>query len=426
MLLSKIPQPRVRNGIFHSFRFQLSFVVLAGAVIPVLIALGLPNAATFASAPARNSAGLAVIAAIALVCVIRRLGLYPGSGAAKFILPTLAMIYAVVLATIAVLRLEYSNTILILGFFSTLAARYAVATLNMRGPQRLYYLVPGGRSSVIEALPDLVTINMVRPELPILPYGVVVADLHYDHAPEWERFLAEAAIAGTPVYHYKQIWEACTGQVLIENLSENSFGALIPGHAYQKMKRMADLAVWVVAAPLLLPLMLITAIAIKFEGGGPIFFFQERMGYRGKPFMVCKFRTMTATHNGSDRHASMTLANDQRITRLGRLLRLTRIDELPQMWNILRGEMSWIGPRPEAISLSNWYEGELPFYRYRHIVRPGISGWAQVNQGHVSSLPDVDDKLQYDFYYIKHISYWMDFLIAFKTLRVVVTGFGAK
>jgi lipopolysaccharide/colanic/teichoic acid biosynthesis glycosyltransferase len=122
----------------------------------------------------------------------------------------------------------------------------------------------------------------------------------------------------------------------------------------------------------------------------------------------------------------MTQSDDARVTRLGRFLRRTRIDELPQIWNILRGEMSWIGPRPEAMSLSSWYEGELPFYRYRHIVRPGITGWAQVNQGHVCSLSDVDHKLQFDFYYIKNISYWMDILILIKSFRVVLTGFGAK
>jgi lipopolysaccharide/colanic/teichoic acid biosynthesis glycosyltransferase len=114
------------------------------------------------------------------------------------------------------------------------------------------------------------------------------------------------------------------------------------------------------------------------------------------------------------------------VTRVGRFLRRTRIDELPQIWNILRGEMSWIGPRPEATSLSSWYEGELAFYRYRHIVRPGISGWAQVNQGHVSSIDDVNHKLRFDFYYIKNISYWLDVLIFFKTLRVVLNGFGSK
>ena len=107
-------------------------------------------------------------------------------------------------------------------------------------------------------------------------------------------------------------------------------------------------------------------------------------------------------------------------------MRRTRLDELPQIFNILRGEMSWIGPRPEAVSLSAWYEAEIPFYRYRHIVRPGISGWAQVNQGHVADVEDVNEKLQYDFYYIKHLSYWIDIIIVLRTVKVVLSGFGSK
>jgi lipopolysaccharide/colanic/teichoic acid biosynthesis glycosyltransferase len=123
---------------------------------------------------------------------------------------------------------------------------------------------------------------------------------------------------------------------------------------------------------------------------------------------------------------AMTGSADARITRVGAFLRRSRVDELPQMLNILRGEMSWIGPRPEAIPLSTWYEAELPFYHYRHIVRPGITGWAQVSQGHVTDLPDVLEKLHYDFYYIKNFSPWLDAIIFLKTLSIVVTGKGAR
>ena len=118
--------------------------------------------------------------------------------------------------------------------------------------------------------------------------------------------------------------------------------------------------------------------------------------------------------------------DDERITRFGAFLRKYRIDELPQVINILRGEMSWIGPRPEALPLSQWYQEELPFYSYRHVVRPGITGWAQVNQGHVTSSDQVLEKLHYDFFYIKNLSIWLDLLIVLKTIRVVLLGTGAK
>ena len=122
----------------------------------------------------------------------------------------------------------------------------------------------------------------------------------------------------------------------------------------------------------------------------------------------------------------MTKQKDGRITKVGQSLRKLRIDELPQIINVLRWEMSWIGPRPEAQVLSVWYTSEIPFYRYRHVVKPGISGWAQVNQGHVAEIGEVHAKLHYDFYYIKYFSPWLDVLIFFRTIKTILTGFGSR
>jgi lipopolysaccharide/colanic/teichoic acid biosynthesis glycosyltransferase len=144
---------------------------------------------------------------------------------------------------------------------------------------------------------------------------------------------------------------------------------------------------------------------------------------------MIKFRTMRAESAPADadpRLAAITGTGDARVTRVGRFLRRYRLDELPQAINVLSGEMSWIGPRPEAIPLSAWYESELPFYRYRHIVRPGITGWAQLKQGHVADVDEVLEKLHYDFYYIKNFSFWLDLLILAGTIRVVATGHGAR
>jgi lipopolysaccharide/colanic/teichoic acid biosynthesis glycosyltransferase len=131
---------------------------------------------------------------------------------------------------------------------------------------------------------------------------------------------------------------------------------------------------------------------------------------------------MTDNHRGGD----YTLDNDQRITRIGRFLRQYRIDELPQIINILRGDMSWVGPRPEAMSLAQWYEREVPFYIYRHIVQPGITGWAQVHQGNVGAVDAAQVKLEYDFYYIKHFSYWLDVVIVIKTLNTILARSGCR
>ncbi len=217
-----------------------------------------------------------------------------------------------------------------------------------------------------------------------------------------------------------------TGRVELERLSENSFGSLVPARGYFHLKGVADVAVALSLLPLVLPLMAVIALAIMVDDGGAVLFRQKRVGYGGRAITVYKFRTMRLVTQVEERAGAITRENDDRITRVGRLLRRSRLDELPQIFNILMLQMSWIGPRPEAKVLSVWYTSELPFYRYRHVVKPGISGWAQVNQGHVTHVSDVLFKLQYDFYYIKYFSAWLDLLIFFKTIKTILTGFGSR
>lgn len=420
---------RGRRGVFHSFRFQLALVLTVGVALPLVLSVGLPGPRLLQSEAITNSVIVATISAIGMLLVLRQIGFFPSASVVRWILPTLASLYGASLATIAILRLDYSNAILGLSFFATLAVRYAIATLNIRGPQPTYFLVPGGRVSLVEDISTYFSlVPITDPQLPNSGKQPIafIADLHHDHAAEWERLLAEAAIQGHPVYHYKQFWEALTGRVQIERLSENSFGALLPSLGYTKLKRLIDITASIAVLPFLIPLFAIVALAIRLDTPGPVLFRQYRVGYKGQEFRIFKFRTMTVTHDGSEATTSVTGVDDERITRLGRFLRRSRIDELPQVFNILLGEMSWIGPRPEAVGLSKLYEEAIPFYRYRHIVRPGISGWAQVNQGHVTSFSEIDAKLQFDFYYIKRISYWLDLLIVFKTMRTMLSGFGAR
>jgi lipopolysaccharide/colanic/teichoic acid biosynthesis glycosyltransferase len=136
------------------------------------------------------------------------------------------------------------------------------------------------------------------------------------------------------------------------------------------------------------------AVAIKLDSDGPVLSRQHRVGCAGEPFAMLKFRTMAHREPNGDIDEVITTTGDPRVTRVGMQLRNSRLDELPQIFNIIAGQMSWIGPRPEVEALNAWYTGEIPFYRYRHVVRPGISGWAQVNQGHVASVDEVHAKLQ--------------------------------
>lgn len=423
----------VRRGLVQSLRFELAFVFLVGVLAPLLVLAfseadwDAAGAMRFLAFPSSVNSIIAVaLCALAAIAALRRLRSYPGVAVARSILPVVAIVFGIVITLIVGLRLAYSSKVLVVGFLGILATRFAITAMRQRSKGLVYYLVPGGEGRLIHELRSAAIIDLEKPSLDGLMNCAIVADLRAPIGDEWERFLAEAAISGRPVYHYKQVWEVETGRVQIDHLSENGFGALVPGFAYQKMKRGIDLTFSLLMLPILLPVIGICALVVKMDSPGPAFFRQNRMGFRGKVFQVLKLRTMTQGHDGHDRELSVTQSGDQRITKVGAFLRKTRLDELPQVFNILRGEMSWIGPRPEAVALSEWYQSEIPFYQYRHIVRPGISGWAQVNQGHVAEVGEVVEKLQYDFYYVKNLSYWLDILICIRTVRVMLSGFGAK
>jgi len=311
-----------------------------------------------------------------------------------------------------------------------LAVSYVLSFVIEHYVTPCFWMVPAGKVDLLLEIPDVDWIVMRTPELPEPRRAAIVADLRFDHEPDWERMLAEAAVSGRPVYHTKQLRESLTGRVSIEHLSENSFGSLLPNLAYAKVKRGVDVFVCLALLPFVALPMLLIAMLVHLDSPGGVIYRQQRMGYRGRAFSMYKFRTMRPREVSADevsvREDAMTKSDDARITPIGGFLRRVRLDELPQIFNVLRGEMSLIGPRPEAVPLSRWYESELPFYFYRHIVRPGISGWAQVHQGHVTDLDAVHQKLTYDFYYIKNFSAWLDILIALRTIPTMLSGFGSK
>lgn len=192
---------------------------------------------------------------------------------------------------------------------------------------------------------------------------------------------------------------------------------------YDTFKRFVDLAVVLLTAPAWIPLGLATALAIKLDSSGPVLFSQIRTGLHGRPFRIWKFRTMLPQAN---MQAQFAQANDKRITRLGHFLRKSRLDEIPQLFNVLTGQMSLIGPRPEQHSFVNQFAINIPSYPYRHLVRPGITGWAQVLQGYAASEEETAVKLSYDLYYVSHYSLALDLLIVVKTVQTILTGRGAR
>jgi lipopolysaccharide/colanic/teichoic acid biosynthesis glycosyltransferase len=252
----------------------------------------------------------------------------------------------------------------------------------------------------------------------------IVADLGADLSEEWRTFLTTCAVRGIPVYDSSKLRELTTGQVDLTHISDIGFEALLPHRSYLFVKNMLDFVFAVLVLPFALIVIGIAVLAVRLESKGAALFVQERVGYRGRVFNCYKIRSMRIDQPHDAPH--FTADSDPRITRVGRVIRKYRIDELPQIFNILKGDMSWIGPRPEAVPLSRTYEGRVPFYHFRHSVRPGISGWAAIHQGNVAEIDAATAKLRYDFFYIKNISFPLDVYIGCKTVWILVTGFGAK
>lgn len=416
-----------RRGLGYRLRFQIIGIIFC-ACLPYIIRF----AFDFGDQSEKIlliSFIASLIASIIGLFLVRSVNIYPGVEGSAHIVPSFMLSFGVVVAIFFLGRIDYSRYLFVLTFFVDIAFLYTTYFIAQRRMGITVGVVPGGEKGQLEDIERIHWVPLHTPDSDISKLSAVVADLRTDMSDEWERRLADYALSGLPVYHSKHLRESLTGRVELEHLSENSFGTLSPVSAYMTIKHLLDWFAAFVAMVILMPFFIILCIVIRLDSPGSPIFKQRRIGYRGQPFVVWKFRTMTKREEPADndlRTAAMTTSGDQRITRIGRFLRTSRIDELPQIINVLKREMSWIGPRPEAEVLSQWYEAEIPFYRYRHIVRPGITGWAQVSQGHVADVADVRAKLHYDFYYIKNFSPWIDLLICARTVRTMLTGFGAR
>lgn len=426
--LAKVVSPAAGSRALLRTRVQLPLGLLIAIVLPVLVRTTLGGIAPSDSSQQYTAVG-AALALIAGYLGYRRLNIFPGYAAGGYIITSFTMTFALLTAALIMLRIDYgrlqllASYMLTIGYYTFVYLRYAAKTTLWLG------IVPNGAANAVPSFRRVVWRRLTSPAEPLPPLSGVVVDLNADHSDQWNSRIAEFVLAGTPVYHVKEVIEQLSGRVEINHLSENTLGSLNPNDLYLKVKGAFD---WVAAAVLLVlsvPVLAVVAILIPLDSPGPALFRQQRTGFRARPFTIYKFRTMrVASSAGEDgaRLAAMTAEGDPRITRLGAFLRKTRLDELPQLINILKGEMSLIGPRPEVVALTRWYESEIPFYHYRHIIKPGITGWGQINQGHVAEVDDVRRKLDYDFYYVKNFSAWLDLLIVLRTIHTMVTGRGAR
>jgi len=240
--------------------------------------------------------------------------------------------------------------------------------------------------------------------------------------------LLDCKLKGVDIVELPTFFEREYRQVLLESLNPSW---VVLGDGFRQgsigkiVKRVFDVGVALALLVLALPIMLITALCIFRESGLPILYRQERVGQDGQVFTLLKFRSMR-TDAESSGIPHWAQANDDRTTRVGRFIRKYRIDELPQIFNVLRGEMSFVGPRPERPFFVDQLKGQIPFYALRHNVKPGITGWAQVRYPYGASVDDAIEKLQYDLYYVKNHSLFLDLSILLSTVEVVVWGKGAR
>lgn len=415
----------------HSFvrgRFNYAMMFFLAALIatllPAFLIWGWGFWYSFDSVRVNTILGIFISCMIAGFSLDRFM-IYPGSQVLPYMIKTVTTIYLLLFAILLITRFEYSRSVILCSYLLVLILCWLICLLGVMYGRRKYAIIPvGNYKSLCEI--DGIDWYVVN-DLTLFDYcyDAVVADLNtLELQDQWQRVLANCALLKTPIYDSKQIYESLTGRVSLDFLHQSNLGAITPSLYYLYIKMVVDMVAIIVALPLLLPLMLATAALIKIDSPGPIFFLQKRVGQGNKDFIIYKFRSMHV--NAELGGAKFAEERDCRTTRVGALIRRYRIDELPQFFNVLKGDMSLIGPRPEQRVFVEKFQHELPFYMYRHMVRPGISGWAQVMYGYSADIDSTRKKVEYDLYYIKNFSVWLDVLIVFKTIKTMATGFGAR
>ena len=256
---------------------------------------------------------------------------------------------------------------------------------------------------------------------------VIVKDIKSPGFKKYMKRIFDLKINGLKIMNYEEFNEDIQKKIDINKINEewllqsNGFD-ILNNEVQRNIKRGMDLMLALILMVILSPLALIVSIIIKLESKGPVIFKQIRIGENMRPFKVYKFRSMRL--HDPEKYSKYTLDNDSRVTKFGKFIRKTRIDELPQLWNILKGTMSFVGPRPEWDILAKDYARQINYYNLRHLIKPGITGWAQVMFPYGESLDDAKKKLEYDLYYLKHQDFILDVLVVAKTAKAVFFGKG--
>lgn len=356
----------------------------------------------------------------------------PSYGRAVFITITTAMVTP---ATIVFTRTEYFSRPFIA---ISLAVMFGCALLHRaylrsRPWTESIVLVTGEKRLIEDMLsaPHAHIQEILDPQAHIVPsippVGATLAvDLRAVLSEEMAQFVASSNLAGYGVRSLSEVYEEHTGRMAIVHLAEGwELRTPVEESAgYFPLKAALDISLVLFTAPIWVPLGCLIWVLVKLDSRGPAIFTQRRVGHDGDEFTMYKFRTMAldAEKDGPQ----MAVPDDDRLTRLGRRLRQVRADEIPQLINVMKGELSLVGPRPEQPDFVKQFARDIPFYDHRHLVRPGLTGWAQVNYGYADDEADTVEKLTYDLYYVKHMSLWLDLNILGKSLWTVISRFGAQ
>ncbi|MCJ7726312.1 MAG: sugar transferase [Acidimicrobiia bacterium] len=332
-------------------------------------------------------------------------------------------------------RPYFSRAYLAWSAVSWLALSLAHRAVRRRRPWTEKLVIVTAEKELIDHLmgaPHANVIEVLHPAGPSpdqpLPTGVTLAvDLRAVLSDDMARFVSSSNLAGYPMRSLVTAYEEHTGRLAIVHLHEGwELTVPLEGRGpYVRTKRAFDTVAVLITAPVALILGLLIAAAIRMDSRGPVIFKQRRIGLEGRPFTLYTFRTMRSDNEG-EREARFAARGDDRLTRVGRWLRRVRVDELPQLWNVLRGDLSLVGPRPEQGPFVDRFAETIPFYTHRHLVRPGLTGWAQVNFGYADGYADAIEKLSYDLYYVKHVGVWLDLEVLGRSVWTVLSGFGAR
>ena len=412
-----------RSGGFRE-RTQILGAVLLSVVLPFFARFG-----TNAAVHAFDQTGTSLLVLLAIIgshVFLKKFSRYPSQDPLSTVLPAVTVCFAIVVMLITFGHLDYSRSLLFMGYFMTLVWYGGLAFLRARMLKPRLTVVPVGTGRNLPLLAQAEWRVLREPPATVLPQSMdgVVVDLTAELDQRWEDFLVNCAAQGVPIYDSTRTREFMTGEVDLRRAGDIGMDALQPHRSYMYFKSVIAIAGAVITLPVTLALLGFTCLLIKLDSPGPAFFVQKRMGQHGRIFDCYKLRSM---HIDSDKTGpGFTMNDDPRVTRVGRVIRKYRLDELPQVFNILKGEMSWIGPRPEALALALDYGQHIPYYAFRHSVKPGISGWAAIRQGNVAEVTEATRKLRHDFFYIKNMSASLDAFIAVKTMWIVITGFGSR